>query len=317
MDSRPTLIHYSDAELTKTTRTMAIKLQCSCGHAMSVPDHFAGKTGKCPKCQKGVKVPMAGGAATVGSSPAVSKAVASNPTAARGKPATTAAAMPLSGLDSLFDDVGLKQQTGPACPSCSKAYRPGAAICVHCGLNFTTGEKVAGFDAQSVRPEFDNLYLQEASDNMQRDLAVEKRVSNASMPWWIIMSYLIGAMTLCAAGVIIVDGIVAEPAPEGTFIGKLQRMPVLITLGMTAGITGIAIVLFAHLSICIFAFGRSALHGCGCFFLPLLYSVPYGIANWTDNKAPIKAIVTALIFIGSAIGLIIKGGGFSYVSNLF
>ncbi len=309
---------------------MAIKLQCSCGHAMSVPDHFAGKTGKCPKCQKAIKVPSAAGAAASGNGVAApakagaakagtTKGGATSPQAVRTKPpaAMAPAAMQVSGLDSLFDDVGLKQQSGPICPSCSSAYRPGAAICVHCGLNFGTGEKVAGFDARSVRPEFDNLYLQEASDNMQRDMAVEKRVSNANMPWWIIMSYLIGAMTLCAAGVIIVDGIVAEPAPEGTFIGKLQRMPVLITLGMTAGITGIAIVLFAHLSICIFAFGRSALHGSGCFFLPLLYSVPYGIANWTDNKAPIKAIVTALIFIGSAIGLIVKGGGFSYVSNLF
>ena len=302
---------------------MAIKFSCSCGHAMSVPDNLAGKSGKCPKCQQVLKVPQA----TAQSSPQTASAKAAaagkqaaKPVAARTSASATAprsAPNMTAGLDSLFDEVGLQKKSGPTCPSCGTPFKQGAVVCVACGLNFSTGEKVVGFNAQNQRPEFENLYLQEAANNMRRDMAVEQRADNAKMPWWVVMSFLIGAMTLCAAGVIIVDGIVAEPAPEGTFIGKLQRLPVLVTLGSTAGITGIAIVLFAHLSICVFAFGRSAAHGAGCFLLPLLYSVPYGIANWTDNKAPVKAIVMALFFIGGAVFLILRGGGFSHVSNLF
>jgi hypothetical protein len=66
-----------------------------------------------------------------------------------------------------------------------------------------------------------------------------------------------------------------------------------------------------------FAFGRDLRQGFACFFLPLIYSIVYGIMNWTDNKAPVKAIMMAAIFLGGAVGLIIMGGGFNYVSDLF
>jgi hypothetical protein len=306
---------------------MAIKFQCNCGHVLSVPDNLAGKSGKCPKCKQSIQVPQASSVAASAAVQPVARP-ASQPSARpaakpssrpvkgdAGKPA--AAATRGSGLDSHFDDLGLKRQTGPVCPSCSAPYKTGAAVCIQCGLNFSTGEKAVGFAATREKPEFSNLYLQEAANNMRREKTMERRSENASMPWWVVMSYLIGAITLCAAGIIIVDGIVAEPAPEGSLMGKLQRMPVLVTLGATAGITGLAIMLFAHLSICAFAFSRKALHGVGCLFLPLLFSVPYGIANWTDNKAPVKAIISSLLFLGGGAGLIVWGGGFGHLSNLF
>ena len=299
---------------------MAIKFNCCCGHTLSVPDNLAGKSGKCPKCKQTIKVPMPGGAAKAAASAKSPAAPAARPPQAARRPAAAqpaAVAASSNGMEALFDDLGLKQQSGPVCPSCGSGFKPGAVVCVKCGLNFATGEKALGFDAVRERPEFANQYLQEAADNMRRDMATDKRIANASMPWWVLMSYLIGALTLCAAGVVIVDGVVAEPAPEGTFVGKLQRMPVRVTLGATAGITGAAILLFAHLNICIFAFGRKALHGVGCFLLPILYSLPYGIANWSENKAPVKAIISSFVFLGGAAGLIIWGGGFGYITNLF
>jgi hypothetical protein len=183
-------------------------------------------------------------------------------------------------------------------------------------LNFELGEQMVGFDALRERPEFDNAFLQEASDNMVRDLAMDLRRDRASMPWWVIMSFLIGAMTLCAAGIVIVDGNFGEPAPENTFIGGLQRLKVFTVLGMTATITGLAIVVFAHLSITFFGFTKSAAKGLACFFLPLLFSFPYGIMNWTDNKAPVKAIMTAILFIGFGVFLIVSGDGFAKLQSL-
>ena len=284
---------------------MAIKFKCTCGHVLSVPDNFAGKSGKCPKCQKALKVPQ----------PSAGKTQAAAKPAAGGGPV---AARPATGgkLDSLFDDVGLVQKAGPICSSCGADIKPGTVVCTSCGFNLETGQRLAGFEAERVGPEFDNLYLQEAADNMKRDTIMESRRDKAALPWWVLMSFLIGAMTLCAAGVIIIDGRFGEPAPTTTFIGRLQALPVSIVLGVTAGITGLAITVFAHLSICLFAFGKNAWHGVACFFLPLIFSVVYGIMNWTDNKAPVKAIMTAIVFIGIAVGLIVQGGGFGYLTKL-
>lgn len=219
-------------------------------------------------------------------------------------------------MDSLLDDVGLKKRKGPMCPKCSADIRPGAVVCTNCGLNFELGEQLVGFDAQSQRPEFDNPFLQVASDNMMRDMAMDLRRDRSSMPWWVIMSYLIGAITLCVAGLVIVDGNFGEPAPEDTFMGGLQRLKVFTVLGMTVTITGLANIVFAHLSITYFGFTKSLGKGFGCFFLPILFSFPYGIMNWTDNKAPVKAIMTASLFIGLGVFLIISGDGFAKLQTL-
>jgi len=38
---------------------------------------------------------------------------------------------------------------------------------------------------------------------------MDLRRARAALPWWVLMSFLIGAMTLCAAGIVIVDGVFA------------------------------------------------------------------------------------------------------------
>ncbi len=290
---------------------MAIKFKCSCGHILSVPDHFAGKNGKCPKCQQQVRVPKPAG-------PTAAQAAGKPAPSGKAKPATTPQP-PVGGgkLDSLFDDAGLVQKTGPVCPTCGSEIRPGTVICTGCGTNLETGERMKGFTAESSGPEFDNPYLQEAADNMRRDMVMDTRRSKAAMPWWVLMSFLIGAITLCAAGVVIVDGIAGAEASPDTFTGRLQKLPIPATLGATIGITGLAIAFFAHLSVCVFAFAKNVWHGVACFFLPFLVSLPYGVMNWGENKAPVKAMITAAIFIGLAVFMIIMwGGGFERLQNV-
>jgi hypothetical protein len=308
---------------------MPIQFKCKCGHVLNVPDKFAGKNGKCPQCGETVKVPIPKAAApkTAASSAApagtpTGRAPAQSATGVSAKVAASTGAgatMPATAgvMDSLLEDAGLKRRMGPVCPKCSSDIRPGSVVCTKCGLRFESGEQMTGYDAKSSRPEFDNPYLQLASDNMVRDTQMDLRRDRASMPWWVIMSFLIGAMTLCAAGVVIVDGKFGEPADEATFLGKIQRLQVFTTLGMTATITGLAIMTFAHMSITFFGFTKAILHGLGCFFLPLLYSFPYGIMNWSENKAPVKAIMTASMFIGFGVFLIIQGDGFAKLQGLF
>lgn len=284
---------------------MPIKFKCSCGQVLSVPDKMAGKQGKCPKCKNALKVPVP-----------KKKSTQAGQAAKKPAAAPAAAAAP-NMLDSLFEDAGLTERKGPVCPQCAEDIKPGTVLCTHCGFNLESGETLKGFDAKVDGPEFQNEYLQEAADNMRRDLVMEDRREKAEWPWWLMMSFLIGAVTLCAAGVIIVDGFVGAKSPENTLMGKIQRWPVFTTLGLTAGITGVAITVFAHMSICFYAFTKSVGQGIACFFLPLAYSVVFGILNWKNNRAPVIAIIWALAFIGLGTFLIVQGGGFQLVINAF
>jgi hypothetical protein len=305
---------------------MPIKLKCSCGQVLSVPDNLAGKSGKCPKCQKSIQIPnpTAAKAAAVPAAKASPAKVATVPAsagrapAAKSKPATAvqvAAAQPVNKLDSLLDEAGLKKKTGPICPKCGAGIRPGTVLCTGCGLNFESGETAVGFEAIAATLEFKNEFLQEAANNMSRDGIMDERREKSGIPWWMIMSYLIGAMTLCAAGVVIVDGRFNEPAEAGTFLGNVQRLPVFVVLGITAIITGNSIHAFAHLSIVVFGFKQSIGKGFLCLLIPF-FSYVYGILHWADNKQAITAIFVSIVTISAGIAMIIYGGGFGTIQAI-
>lgn len=275
---------------------MPIKFKCnSCQHVLTVPDNLAGKTGKCPKCQNALKVPVPKAAAA-----AAPAAPAFDPR-----------------MHSLLEEVGVVHKTGPICPSCQADIQQGVVVCINCGMNLQTGQKVLGYDAKVERPEFDNDHLNQAVTNMRRDEMIQVRRDRAAMPWWVTAAFLIGAIVLCGAGVILVDGNFGTPSPENTTMGKLQRLPVFVVLGATVGITGTALALFAHLSITIYGFQQKLSKGFLCLFIPLIYSLPYGFMNWTNNKAPVKGFVMAMIFVGIGVGLIMLGGGFGKFNGIF
>jgi hypothetical protein len=300
---------------------MPIKLKCSCGQVLSVPDNLAGKSGKCPKCQKSIQIPNPAAKATAApvtapvGKPSPAKAAAS-PTSAGKAPATkakptapvqVAAALPSGKLDSLLDEAGLTKKTGPTCPKCGAAIRPGTVLCTGCGLNFESGETATGFEAAIASMEFKNEFLQEAAFNMSRDVVMDERREKAGIPWWMIMSYLIGAITLCASGVVIVDGRFNEPAAAGTFLGNVQRLPVFVVLGVTAMITGSCISTFAHLSIVVFGFKQSLGKGFLCLLVPF-FSFIYGIIHWADNRQAITAIIVAMVTVSAGVAMMIYGG---------
>lgn len=271
---------------------MPIKFKCNqCQHVLTVPDNLAGKTGKCPKCQNALKVPV--------------------PKAAAPAPVIDPR------MNSLLNEVGVVQRTGPVCPSCQCDIQPGVVVCVRCGFNLQTGQKVSGYDAKIERPEFDNDHLNLAVTNMRRDEMIQVRRDRSTMPWWVTAAYLIGAIVLCGAGVILVDGHFGTPSDANTLMGKLQRLPVGVVLGTTIGIVGIALAQFAHLSICVYGFQQQLSKGFLCLFFPLLFSIPYGIMHWTNNKAPVKGFIMAMIFVGIGVGLIMMGGGFGYYRTLY
>lgn len=312
---------------------MPIKLKCSCGQVLTVSDAMAGKTGKCPKCQKAIKIPVPAGAKpasdaadkSAAAKPAASKPVAAQPAAAKataGKPAAgkPAAAKPVAQpvaraaaakpaqVDELFDEIGLKKKTGPTCPKCGGAISPAATLCTHCGFNLQTGEQAVGFQARSQRDEFTNPYLQEAANFMQADDVTAERHAKAGMPWWMLASFLLGAICIGAAGVVIVDGTMNEPAPVGTFLGTVQRQRFGVVAGVTFQAVGTLIGNFANLSIIIFAFRQSVGKGFAVMLIPL-YSLIYGCMTWADNKSGVIGLIVGIVLACAGAALTASAGG--------
>src|SRR5436305_2156786 len=106
---------------------MPIKVKCACGKAFAAKDELAGKTVKCPGCQKPLKIP-GGAPAGAKAAPATAAAAKSAATAAAGgakPPATKAPPAPVPApatSDNLFDEIGLQAaaaNTRP-CPGCTE-----------------------------------------------------------------------------------------------------------------------------------------------------------------------------------------------------
>jgi ribosomal protein L40E len=282
---------------------MPIQVKCNCGQALNVPDNLAGKTGKCPKCQSPIKIPAPAGAQA---------AKPAKPGEAAAKPApqkvAAAAAPATAGMDDLFDQIGLKKQTGPICPKCSAPVTRTATLCTKCGYNLQTGEQAVGVNFTTETPEFQNEFLREAASNMQRDVVSEERHSKAGLPWWMLASVLIGALCIAAAGVVIVDATFNEPAPANTFLGKVQRQGFGVIIGATLAIVGLSIASFAHLSIVSFAFGRSVGKGFAALLVPF-YAFIYACKTWADNKTGIMGLVIGAILAGVGAALYQSSGG--------
>lgn len=97
-----------------------IKLQCVCGHLLSLPDDLAGKQVRCKRCNKVLKVP-----------------------ATR---ASDEGAVSASGKRKV--DAALTVQGTRPCPGCAKPYPPAIVVCTECGLNIDSGAMLyASLDA--------------------------------------------------------------------------------------------------------------------------------------------------------------------------
>lgn len=102
---------------------MPIKVTCTCGQSFKAKDELAGKRARCPKCSQPLLIP----------SPQADELTLEAPVERpRYNP-----------LDDILNEEGVKAAVqGPMCPSCSEPVSPMAVICVQCGFNLQTGEKV-------------------------------------------------------------------------------------------------------------------------------------------------------------------------------
>jgi len=269
---------------------MPIRVACQCGQTLNVPDQYAGKAVKCPKCQKGVGVP--GGAKPAVVNPAVRKVGA-------------ASQVPASGgndaLAGLFDEVGLTKREGVFCPSCDKPLPAGTSICVGCGFHLETGSKISGFQVETK--EFGNQRLVEAAEMMKREVETEKRMLGAGTPWWMMLGILSGIVVMIGAIAVRMD---ATTSGQESTIPLLRRIQVAGFLPVLAGAFGFANLLisnFASLAVLVTAFKESSKQGLLSLFVPF-YAIYYMFSRIYSKKlVPTVAIlwVTAIL-AGAALG---------------
>ncbi|MBM3999295.1 MAG: hypothetical protein FJ297_07110 [Planctomycetes bacterium] len=120
---------------------MPITIACRCGQKLNVKDELAGKRVKCPKCGAALSIP--------GSDPSVAGSARGD---ARAAPASKAAHRR---QDDAFDEIGLilRGEGEAECPSCRSAVPKNAVLCVNCGYNFQSGQRIQTLGKSQADPE--------------------------------------------------------------------------------------------------------------------------------------------------------------------
>lgn len=132
---------------------MPIKVECKCGQKFAAKDELAGKTVKCPKCGDPIKIPGAQGqpAAAKPKTQQQAPAPARQPAASQDDDLLrmAPASAPRVGGDPFLNDLLLEagvtsdiHHTGPRCPGCNAPIQPDAMLCVKCGYNVRTGQRI-------------------------------------------------------------------------------------------------------------------------------------------------------------------------------
>lgn len=128
---------------------------------MNVADKFAGKKAKCPKCGAPIQIPAAAASADKDSlfgddMMLAAETPKAKPTAAAGGWGSNSKVR--SPLDELLDEAGVEAKVeGPTCPGCGAGVSEGDLICVSCGLNFQTGERIYSHVAHDPRDARKNM----------------------------------------------------------------------------------------------------------------------------------------------------------------
>lgn len=119
---------------------MPIAVKCSCGKALSAPDHLAGKRVKCPGCGNPLGIP---GASAPAAKPAAAAPKPAAPAAKPPAPKAPAGAKPAARPPATPAEEDKPLHDYASCPNCNAFVSKKDAICIHCGLNLITGKKLS------------------------------------------------------------------------------------------------------------------------------------------------------------------------------
>lgn len=229
---------------------MAIEFACGCGKRLKAAEQHAGKRAKCNGCGQIVSIP---GAKSVVPAPAAAMAQkSSSPSIPIAKSVATAVPKAVlvasaNHLDDFFNaevPTALPANTrtssssgasSPArqgmktCPGCNQTLSPAAVICINCGYNLNTGQKMKTFSYSAP------TYSPSAPSSSKP--AGKKKTRRSSPGTNFIVSRLTSGKFIC--------GIIMMLGAAAWFIGGLAigiiffYPPILFILGLISFFTGL------------------------------------------------------------------------------
>ncbi len=276
---------------------MTIKVGCgNCQSSFAVRDDFAGKSVKCPKCKSPMKVPGGGSGSPVANKPAAPARTAGAASSGSGRK--------FNPLLDLLDEAGVEAKPrGRACPMCAAEMSPTAVICIQCGFNAATGEKLR----TAVLLDEDDYGGGEQTDAEKILAKAEKEIDE--MPVSSVgqdfgegkESYLIAIVALICLAVFVGLGVSIILFMD-TIIDYLEISPEAISRG-AAIVLGLGCVAY----ITSIAFMASPGHGIACLATLGIYCIIFGFMQGKSLMIP-AIVLVASILIGLVSALFLSFG---------
>lgn len=260
---------------------MPIRISCSCGKPLQVPDAAAGKAVKCPSCSQTLRVPAPSGGGAPSAAAPPPRRPAASPKAAPVDP----------GLSDLFDEEGFSESAQAVCPACRLEMKPGSVLCTSCGYHVEQGVRYEAHKTAGVDIDMGTVALNRAEADMAKAARLQSDlVKGGGMPTWALALILTVLVGLALIGVIAIN--VARRAEQE---GTANTFNALATfLGFT-GICFNLVALLMQIRIFVHAYKNDLVKLLLTLFVPF-YLFYYVFTNWrATGKSLVIMIVTSVI----------------------
>jgi len=239
---------------------MPIKVVCQCGATFGAKDEMAGRTVACPKCKQPLRIGAPPAPAPVG-----------------------------GGISDLLDEAGFDNVQGPRCPQCSKPVQFGALLCVNCGFNLQTGEKIAGAVIQAKGEGGEKLVaknlLTSAADRIAFEKLEDKKTRSQGAPVWVYFIAFAGVLAFVACMLMI-------PRDQAFRVNGIGLM-----------VFGYVIMTIYGIRMIVAAFMEDVM--CGVLWLVVpLYGFYYLITRWSRMSGFFMMQMLGLVFVGVGLGMV-------------
>jgi len=268
---------------------MAIKVKCGeCSASFKAKDSLAGRKVKCPKCKEPLRIP----------SPPPQQAARAS------APAAPAAASHNPLLD-LLDEQNIGSNTGgKMCENCAGSMEPGAIICMECGFNHQSGDKLetdAADDdstgSESGMSDADRIMAKAEQDIDDMPVTADDQDFGDGAA-----SYLIAGIAFVIGAILITLGIVV--------IYSMDFVSTFLNSGAISFIASCGLYLSMATWITVVAFRQKPVHGIVCLCTGFLWCIAYGFMQGKTLLLPTIILIAGLL-IGSASGLYVSYNGFA------
>lgn len=256
-------------------------------------DALAGKKVKCPKCSAPIVV---GESRVVGATPGAP--------AAEGGARVSKAGAGFNPMVELLDEAQVKTATrGPLCPNCSSELKPKAILCVECGFNIQTGERVRRVSQIDDGDEFSGMSeTEKILARAERDIeempvsGVGQDFGDGGDSFFIALVAGIVLAALIGLGMIIVF--------------SMETLTKTVTSsGAISFFASVALIVAMSLWITFVAFKQSAKQGMACVLTAGLWCVVYGFMQGRQLIVPTIILLFSFL-IGAGAGIWCYHNGF-------